>query len=447
MTIVGVIAQGKKKRDLATENAPETDPQKPMVTAPQVAQLRRERTGRLVAGVAGGIAEHLGTPVLWVRAAFAVLTIFGGAGVVAYGLLWVFVPQRSAGERSVSPKERQQGFGLLILGVGVVVAVSALGILPAWFIGPLGMTLVGAAVVWREADESQRRRWRQGARSGAGALLAGGGRTAAIRILAGAALVVTGLVVFLASTATASDLPFALLSVLAALVGTAVLTIPWWVRLVRDLNVERAGRIRSQERAEIAAHLHDSVLQTLALIQKQADSTPEVRRLARGQERELRNWLYGTDGYGRTSANAPGDVDSAPASILGKHLSNELARVCGEVEDTFAITVQQVVVGECALDEPLVAQLAAAREAIVNAAKHAGVGQVSVYAEVEPERVSVYVRDRGAGFDPDGVQDDRHGLANSIRGRMERNDGRVRVRTAPGAGTEVQLEMPRNSRE
>lgn len=407
-------------------------------------QLRRKRAGRLVAGVAAGIAEHLNLPVLWVRAAFAVTAAFSGAGVLAYGLLWVFVPQSSGDEQEVSAKERQQGLGLLMVGVGLAFAVGVFGGLPGWLIGPLAVVTVGAGLVWREADESQRRRWRQGARSGvAGAVLGGGGRAAAVRVLAGVVLVATGFAVFLAGNTSLTDFRFTLLSVLVALVGAAVLTVPWWVRLARDLDVERANRIRSQERAEIAAHLHDSVLQTLALIQKQADAPREVGRLARGQERQLRDWLYGPDGYGRANTDDGGAVDTTTDDAANGLLSRELGRICGEVEDAFAVKAQHVVVGDCELDQRLVAALAAAREALVNAAKHAGVDEVSVYAEAEPEQVSVYVRDRGAGFDPDSVGADRHGLADSIRARVERNGGQVRLRTAPGAGTEVQVQMPR----
>jgi signal transduction histidine kinase len=266
----------------------------------------------------------------------------------------------------------------------------------------------------------------------AGAFLGGGGWSAAVRILAGVALVVTGIVVVLARNGSLGQLQFALIAVLATLVGVAVLTVPFWLRLVRDLGDERSARIRTDERADIAAHLHDSVLQTLALIQKQADSPREVARLARGQERELRGWLYGPSGYGK----------GKDGEVPGGRLSEALARACGEVEDTFAISVPQVVVGDADLDEPLTALVQAAREAIVNAAKHAGVDEVSVYAEVEPAAVTVFVRDRGKGFDPEMVPGDRHGLADSIRGRMERNGGTCRLRTAPGEGTEVQLEMP-----
>ena len=406
------------------------------------AVLRRQHSGRLLAGVAAGVADHLGVPVLWVRAVFAVCAAFGGAGVLAYALLWAFVPLERTGGRRVTGRERSQGLGLLLLGIGLVAAFGLAGGLPGWLLGTLAVAVVGAAVVWREADESQRHRLREGARSGAGALVSGAGRGANVRVLAGVLLVVASFVALLAGNATASSLRVALLAVVAALLGAGLLTLPWWTRLVRDLNAERAGRVRSQERAEIAAHLHDSVLQTLALIQKQADSSREVRRLARGQERELREWLYGPSGYGRTGSGSE-EVDSAPEERMERTLAAELPRLCGEVEDTFAIEVEHVVVGDCELDQRQVALLGAVREALVNAAKHARVGQVSVFAEAEPERVTAHVRDRGAGFDPDAVEHDRHGLADSVRARVERNGGRVRIRTAPGEGTEVSMEVPR----
>ncbi|WP_461153675.1 ATP-binding protein [Saccharopolyspora tripterygii] len=397
--------------------------------------LRRTRDGRLLAGVCAGVAEHLGVRVLWVRMVFAILSAIGGAGILAYALLWVFVPQ-GGGSRPATKQEWQQGFGIVLLGIGALVGFGAVLSMPTWLTVPLVVALVGAAVVWREADDSQRRRWRQGARSGvAGALLGTGARSAWIRVFSGAVLVVLGMALLVGSTTSLESLPTGLLASGATLVGVAVLTVPWWVRMVRDLNVERASRIRSQERAEIAAHLHDSVLQTLALIQKQADSGREVRRLARGQERELRGWLYGPDGYGAE----PNQVEDK------RTFAAEVARICGEVEDHFAITVQQVVVGDCEVDDRLTAALNAAREALVNAAKHAGVSEVSAYAEIEPELVSVFVRDRGAGFDPAEVPDDRHGLADSIRGRMQRHGGTVKVRTSPGQGTEVAMEMPRSA--
>ncbi len=401
-------------------------------------KMYRRRSGRVLAGVASGLADHLDVKVFWVRVVFAVLAGLGGAGLFAYGLLWVFAPQRPSEEERAeeSPKERQQAFGLLALGVGLAVASGAIaGIFSGWAAIPVAVVIVGAAVVWREADESQRRRWRDGAKSGvAGAVVGGGGWSATVRVLAGVALVMTGIGVVVLRSGSLDQVQFALIAVLATLVGVAVLTVPFWLRLVGDLGEERRARIRTEERAEIAAHLHDSVLQTLALIQKQAESPREVARLARGQERELRGWLYGPSGYGKPKDRA--------GEQGGGQFSAALAAACGEVEDAFAVSVQQVVVGEAELDEALTALVYAAREAIVNAAKHAGVDEVSVYAEVEPVAVTVFVRDRGRGFDPDTVPGDRHGLADSIRGRMERNGGTCRLRTAPDEGTEVQLEMP-----
>lgn len=393
--------------------------------------MTRRRGGRVLAGVAGGMADHLGVGVGWVRLGFALLCMLSGAGLLAYGLLWVFAPQRSADEDVAVPtRERQQAIGLLALGVALAVVSGTIsGTFSAWVAGPLAIALVGAVLVWREADESQRRRWRRGP---VGAVLGGGGWQAVVRVIAGVALVITGIGVVFLRDGSFAQVQFALVAVVATLIGVAVLTVPFWLRITRDLGDERSARIRTEERAEIAAHLHDSVLQTLALIQKQADSPREVVRLARGQERQLRGWLYGASGYGKDEERAG----------QAQRLSEAMAEVCGEVEDTFAISVQHVTVGDVELHEPVVAVVQAAREAMVNAAKHAGVDEVSVYAEVEPEKVSVFVRDRGKGFDPAAVPGDRHGLADSIRGRMERNGGSCTLRTAPGEGTEVRLEMP-----
>ncbi|HWE87969.1 MAG TPA: PspC domain-containing protein [Pseudonocardiaceae bacterium] len=399
--------------------------------------MSRRRTGRVVAGVAGGIADHLGVGVLWVRATFVVLAGFAGAGVAAYALLWVFVRQEPAYARphEVSPRERQQSYALIALGIGLAVTASAVsGTVSSWLAVPLGVALVGAALVWREADEGRRRRWVDGARTGmSGVLLGDGGRGALWRVLTGAALVVTGIGLIVWRSVDFSQIPFALIAVLATLVGVTVLTVPWWLRLVRDLGDERRARIRTEERAEIAAHLHDSVLQTLALIQRQAEAPREVLRLARGQERELRKWLYGPGGYGRAEDGVNGPVTLAEA----------LALACAEVEDTFAVAVRPVVVGDSPLDAALHALAQAAREAMVNAAKHSGEAEVSVYAEVEAEQITIFVRDRGKGFDPGIVSEDRHGIVDSIRGRMSRHGGDVGLRTAVGEGTEVRLTMPR----
>ncbi|MGH3772959.1 MAG: ATP-binding protein [Pseudonocardiaceae bacterium] len=422
MTIVSTPADQARRSRLPTQ---------PVAGPPR---LRRHRRERVIAGVSSGIAEHLGVPVLWVRVTLVVLAGLGGSGLIGYVLLWAFVPATEAGTRRPgTARDRQQAVGLVVLGGGLALGGAALGTAwGGWVTGPLGVALVGAGVVWREADASQRTRWRSGA-----GMFFGAGRMALLRVLAGIGLVTSGIAVFLLNQGDLGEVRFALLAAAATLVGVAVLTVPWWLRLMRALGEERRARIRTEERAEIAAHLHDSVLQTLALIQQQSDLAREVRRLARGQERELRSWLYGPQGYGRTTHASVDGAATVSAFAATLHAA------AGEVEDTYAVSMQVVVVGDCALEEPLPALVQASREAMVNAAKHAGIAEVSVYAEVEPGQVQVFVRDRGTGFDPAAVAADRHGLADSIRGRMGRHGGTVTLRTAPGAGTEVQLALAR----
>jgi signal transduction histidine kinase len=221
----------------------------------------------------------------------------------------------------------------------------------------------------------------------------------------------------------------------AALVVAAAVIIfgPWWLSLVRDLIAERQARVRAEERAQMATHVHDSVLQTLALIQRSSDDPQNVVRLARAQERELRAWLF----EGR-----PPGVIGDEATMLGEGV-NLLQR---QVEADHGITVQVVVVGDCELDEALRALLDAAREATVNAAKWSGADQVSVFAEVELDAVWLYVRDRGKGFDRSAVPDDRQGIAQSIEARVARFGGEAVIRSTPGEGAEVQLSMPRRER-
>jgi signal transduction histidine kinase len=213
--------------------------------------------------------------------------------------------------------------------------------------------------------------------------------------------------------------------VIVVLVAAAVILAPWWLRLVRGLTAERSARIRSQERAEVAAHLHDSVLQTLALMQKRADDPREVASLARRQERELRAWLNGTEG--------------APADSVARALE----AVAAEVEEAHGVAVEVVAVGDAPLDPATEALVAAVREALVNAAKFAPDAAIAVYAEVEDGRVQAFVRDRGPGFDPDAVPADRRGLRESVLGRMQRHGGRAIVHSAPGAGTEIELVVER----
>jgi signal transduction histidine kinase len=380
------------------------------------APLRRSAEGRVLGGVAAGLARHLQLPVTATRLAFLVLAVAHGAGLAAYAVLWVFLPQEDG--TSLRDNRRQQGvlLGLLVLAGLTFAALAPLHLMPGGpTAGALAVAVAGVVLVWQQADTAQRERWRASATGTRGGL---------VRLAAGALLLAAGLVGFLASRGQLANARSGLLSTAVVVGGIALLSSPWWVAMASDLREERTARIRSQERAEVAAHLHDSVLQTLALIQKSSASPAEVTRLARGQERELRNWLY------------------AEKHDLGTFAS-ALERSAAEVEDVLAVPVDVVVVGDCPLDERLGALVAAAREAVVNAAKHSGAPSVDVYAEVEPALVSVFVRDRGRGFDPAAVPADRHGLSGSVVGRMERHGGTASVRSTVGSGTEVRLELPR----
>ncbi|MFI1463140.1 ATP-binding protein [Nocardia carnea] len=390
-------------------------------------RLVRRSGGRIVGGVAGGVADHLGVDVLKVRMAFVLLSALAGAGIIAYGLLWIFAPGGGDDTRP-SGTERRQAIGLALLGLGLSVVVSwAFSGTVARVIAPLLVIAVGAALVWREYDAD-------GPRSLVG-IPAKPSVVTWSRIIAGVTLVFVGLGVVVLSQVDWGSLGSALLAVAATLIGVGLLTVPLGLRMMHSLNAERAARIRNEEREEIASHLHDSVLQTLALIQRQAGDQQEVLRLARSQERELRRWLF---------------ADTGPAE---SSLAVALRTIAGEVEDQHGVKVTPVTVGDVAMDgeesgsglpkEHFTAVLGATREALVNAAKHAGVTDIDLFAETEPHQVSVFVRDRGTGFDPDSIPEDRHGLARSIRARVERRGGTVEIVSAPGCGTEVRIFLPR----
>jgi signal transduction histidine kinase len=204
---------------------------------------------------------------------------------------------------------------------------------------------------------------------------------------------------------------------------------PWWLRIARDLALERQAKARAEERVDIAARVHDSVLQTLALIQRRADDPQKVIQLARLQERELRSWLF--------EGRSPDDAEELT-------IGDGVRQIQQDVESRYGVPVEAVTVGDCDLDDNLSALLAAAREATVNAAKWSGASVISLFTEVEPGEVSVVVRDRGKGFDPEAVPEDRKGLAESVRGRMTRRGGTATVISAPGEGTKITLKMPRS---
>ncbi|OMI33354.1 ATP-binding protein [Streptomyces sparsogenes] len=413
----------------------------PPVAEPPPRKLYRSAEGRMLGGVARGLAGHLGLPVSWVRFVFLALFMAEGFGALVYALFWFVVPlgvggveaARPASERGpdggrrvlVRKPDKGQVFALvaLLVGMGVFVEHFELGGANA-YIWPLLLIGAGVALVWRQADNARRAQWVELsrrkqvlpiARGAAGVLLVGAG--------------VTGIVVLQGS---AKHLGAVLQAALAVLVGIALLAGPYLVRMAQDLSEERLMRIRAQERAEVAAHVHDSVLHTLTLIQRNAEDPREVARLARAQERELRAWLYRPEGTGKDEAEEPDTLAEA------------VRKAAAEVEDHHGVPIEVVVVGDCPLDEKLAAQLQAAREAMVNAAKYGGDGgAVQVFAEVEGATVFISVRDRGPGFDLDAVPEDRMGVRESIIGRMRRNGGTARLRSAPDGGTEVELEMER----
>jgi signal transduction histidine kinase len=241
-------------------------------------------------------------------------------------------------------------------------------------------------------------------------------------------LAAIGVVLLLATTGQLANARNGFVATVVILVGLVLATAPFWRRLLDSREVERTARIRSEERAAVAAHLHDSVLQTLALIQRHAGDQQAVARLARSQERELRSWLY------------------EPAKVTGGGTwASLVSQMVAEVEADHELTVDPVVVGDAPLDDALAALGAATREALVNAAKHAGVTSVDLYTEVTAQQVSVFVRDRGTGFDPATVPPDRRGLRDSVTGRLTRLGGTAVVRSAPGEGTEVELCLPREA--
>ena len=444
-------------------------------------KLYRSPQQRMVGGVAGGLAVHLGLPVSWVRIAFGMLFFADGIGVLLYAAFWFVVPigigepargtgpgewayvggsfvPGTGGERlhkggrgrigrlreALQRTFQGESFGLppdgpaapppgrttrenvgqlvalLSLVVGILALLNALHIQAAKpYVWPLLTIGVGVALVWRQADDSRWQRWfgLDGSKRG----------TAVMRVVAGVVLVVAGIIGLLVLQGSATQLGAVMEASLAVLAGVLVLVGPYALRMWQDLGAERRERIRAQERAEIAAHVHDSVLHTLTLIQRNAEDAKEVARLARAQERELRVWLYRPEGTAETPDT----------------LAECVRKVAAEVEDLHGVPVEVVCVGDCPMDERLVAQMQAAREAMVNAAKYGGGGPVQVYAEVEGRTIWVFVRDRGPGFDLDAVPEDRMGVRESIIGRMRRNGGHARVRPAPAGGTEVELEMER----
>jgi phage shock protein PspC (stress-responsive transcriptional regulator)/flagellar biosynthesis protein FliQ len=397
--------------------------------------LRRDPAHGYVAGVCAGLAREIGIDPLVVRIAFVAAALAGGLGLAIYALAWALLPAGSARAGQLPRRLRggraaiEVGAGVGLMLLAVLLTFRELGLwlsdAVAW---PLVLVASGGALIWRQSLGGP-----PGAEGDPGAPAATQGTWRAPRAAdasrtgLGVALVVAAALAFLQATGSLSAARDVLLAAIVVIVAIGVIFAPWVMRLLRSLTAERAERVRSQERAEMAAHLHDSVLQTLALVQKRADDPREVATLARRQERELRAWLN------RRARDEAGE----------RRVARALDDAAEEIEHSQGVAIEVVSVGDAALDEAGAAVVAAAREAMQNAAKFGGGAPVDVYAEASDDRIQVFVRDRGPGFDPASVPDDRRGVRESIVGRMRRHGGHADIRSAPGQGTEVELVLER----
>jgi signal transduction histidine kinase/phage shock protein PspC (stress-responsive transcriptional regulator) len=390
----------------------------------------RSRRDRVIAGVAGGVAERLGVDSVLIRLGFVVLSLAGGIGIAIY--LVLFAISQEEGDAPERPRRgggRQRTIATILVLAGALLVFRSLGL---WFgddlVWPVAIAAFGSAIIWVRADRAGRA-WkpafpRRASSNGDGPSLSS---ISPVRLLIGAVLVAGGTAAFLAANISRGAIGTVVVAAAVTLSGLALIIGPWIMRLARQLSEERRERIRAEERQDVAAHLHDSVLQTLALIQRSEDPA-RMAALARVQERELRSWLYRPQGPQR------GDLLSTAVDALAERI--ELAH---------RIQVETVVVGDCPLDDGLQAVMDACGEALTNAAKHSGAPRVSLYVEVAPDAVTAYVRDQGKGFDPEAVPEDRRGIADSIRGRLQRHGGTVEVVSSPGNGTEVRLTLPRGA--
>jgi signal transduction histidine kinase len=398
---------------------------------------RRDSEHKVLAGVCAGIARELGVDPLIVRIVFLALATGGGVGIALYAIC-VFVMPKGDEEAVLRRLRTGRGSIEVALGTGLLVLSVLLTFreLGLWFadaiVWPLVLVTAGGALLWRQSQQATGAAPAADAASAAPVTAPEPGtpretRAALVsRTGIGIALVIAAGLVFLQTTGALSAARDVVLAALVVAVVVGVIFAPWIVRLARSLTAERLSRIRSEERAEMAAHLHDSVLQTLALVQQRAEDPKAVAALARRQERELRGWLAGRAG--------PGAGD--------QRLGAALEAVADEVEQAHGVTVEVVVTGDRVIDERGLALVAAAREAVVNAAKFGGGSEVSVFAEADGDDLRVFVRDRGPGFDLAAVPPDRRGVRESIVGRMSRHGGHAVVHSATGTGTEVELSLP-----
>jgi signal transduction histidine kinase len=380
----------------------------------------RSTPDRVVGGVAAGIAHRLRLDPVLVRVAFGVLFLARGAGILVYLVLWAMSVEEVP--RSVAARSgARQIMGVACVTAGVLLMLRAVG----WWFGdavvwPLATAALGSTFVWARADESERARWAESAERAR----PWDSPAAVLRLVIGFGLVIAGTAAVLKQY-TSVGVGRVALPISVTIVGLLLALGPWVLRLTKQLGEERSERIRADERSAISAHLHDSVLQTLAMIQR-TESHQEVTALARRQERELRAWLHG----GRSIGSEAGTLRAA------------LEEAAARVEEMYRIPIETVIVGDAPVDETLRVAVQAAGEAMNNSARHSGASVVTVYAEVEPTSVTVYVRDVGKGFDVESTAPDRRGIADSIVKRVQRHGGTAEINSEIGVGTEVKITVP-----
>jgi signal transduction histidine kinase/phage shock protein PspC (stress-responsive transcriptional regulator) len=393
-------------------------------TYPQATGIRlvRGAEDRVISGVAAGIAARFGLDVVLVRVAFLVLCLGGGLGLLLYGVAWAAMPeaQREVRRRKLSGARQVIAVACLVGGLLLLARASGLW-LGDPIVWPLAAVTLGSMFVWIRVGESDRRLTPA---EGSSSVVWKTRAMSLGRMVAGFGLVIGGTLAVLDAYSPVS-IGRVVLPITIAVTGLLLALGPWLLRLSRQLSLERRERIRSEERSALAAHLHDSVLQTLALIQR---SPADATTLARQQERELRAWLYG-----------------ATPTSQGATLRVALDDVTAKMERMHRIPIETIVVGDAPMDEALGALVKATGEAMHNAGRHSGATAVSVYAEVDNGSVTAYVRDEGQGFDTANVPGDRRGIADSIRGRVARHGGTGEVKSTVGSGTEVKIMVPRRA--
>jgi len=431
-----MLTEDHTKPDLAKRDLAKPDLARPNPAQGPARSLVRGRENRLLGGVAGGLADRLDVDPVFVRAAFVALSCAGGAGLMLYAVLWVVMvepevpsPSASTREPRSSQGNAQRAVGFAFIVAGALLLLREVGL---WFgdalVWPVALGSAGSAVIWSRGDQSDRSRWiRLTGLPGGPVTAVLGESSSRPRVIAGGVLVLVGMVSVLAANASLDAAAEVLLAVGVTFAGAALLLGPWILRLAKQVGDERRERIRSEERSDMAAHLHDSVLQTLALIQRAADPR-EMATLARSQERELRAWLYRPPGGGA-------DSDA---------MSTALDDLAGRIERMHRVKVDVVVVGDGPLGPRSQALLQAAGEAIANAAIHSGAPTVSVYVEGTKDSWNAYISDEGKGFALEDVPLDRRGIADSIVGRVQRHAGTATVTSTLGEGTEVHLRVGRD---